>query len=106
MNHVASAEDTLAEAVRVVRTGGRMLLVLEESEPTWLDLALGRYPQAPTRADAVRAMSAKLLAPIRGWPRQPDPMPVRERTILRTRGARVKRREWRGLYLTVELERL
>jgi SAM-dependent methyltransferase len=106
LNHVASIEKTLAEAVRVVRAGGRILLVLEESEPTWLDLVARRYPHARTTADSLRAMRAKLLAAVRGWPLQPDHVHVRERTVRRTRGARVVRREWRGLYLTFELERL
>jgi SAM-dependent methyltransferase len=106
LNHVASVEDTLAEAVRVVRSGGRVLLVLEESEPTWLDLATRRYPHARNAAASVRMIVAKLIAPLRGWPLQPDHIAVRERTIRQTPGARLARREWRGLYLTLELERL
>jgi SAM-dependent methyltransferase len=101
LNHVASVHAVLNEALRVLARGGRLLVVLEDSEPSWSDLLSGGY----SNSGAMRLAILKLLKPTRPWPLQPDHVAVPRRALLSAAGARVLRREWRGLYLTVELEK-
>jgi SAM-dependent methyltransferase len=104
LNHVSSVDAALNEALRVTVPGARSLIVLEDSEPSWSDVLSSAYPGAgPIRS--LRVGISKLLKPARPWPVQRDHIAVSERALLSGPGARVLRREWRGLYLTVELEK-
>jgi len=102
LNHVASPRQAIDEALRVLKPRGRLLAALEDMPPSWSDLRSQAYPHAAGR----RAFVAKLRASVVGWPRQADHVAVAEHLLLRARGSRVQRREWRGAYLTFELEKL
>ena len=104
LNHVSRVDDALAEMVRVLRPGARLLVVLEESEPSWRDLRTGGYPGDGLLARAAAA-ALKLLRPAAARRVQPDHLDVAERVLFDLDGARVASRAWRGLYLTLELEK-
>lgn len=106
LNHASSAEATLAETARVLRPGGRLLLVLEDVEPHWSDLARlpGRRPQ--TLVKKLRSNGS------RPWPVQSDHTAITEAELAEWTAARFKpvARRWavgdaRAPYLMLELER-
>ena len=98
--------DALREAARVLRPGGRLLVVHDDVPPTWSDLFSGRYPSRD-RSERRRLVLRKLRSLVTGWPLQPDHLRIREAQIrrwIRPRLSRV-RRVWIGAYLVYELER-
>jgi SAM-dependent methyltransferase len=106
LNHARHPERVLHEAARVLRPGGRLLLVLEDMAPRWLDLPrlFGVHRDPEARRALVRA---KLLCSlgVREWPIQDDHVRIRERDLRGwiTGRFRVARRAWIGQYLTYEL---
>jgi SAM-dependent methyltransferase len=106
LNHCASPAQALTEMGRVLRDGGRVLLVVEDGEPTWSELAAGvaTHYLIPTRA---RLVGVKLAAPFTGWPTQSDHVAIRNAALTRwTADAfSLLRRWWVGCYLALEYER-
>jgi SAM-dependent methyltransferase len=104
LNHAVDPPRLVAELARVVRPAGRLLIVLDDVEPTWGDVIGGAY--ADERFTSRPALAwQKLRARLRGWPLQPDHLAVAGRDLARwTRLAfRQRRRLWTGRYLTLEL---
>lgn len=102
LNHAAAPERMVDEAARVLRAGGRLLIVLEDMEPTWRDLIGGRYPPGAPHAPSARLR--KLSTTLRPWPLQEDHVRIRERALRRWLRGRFLgvRREWLGVYLGYE----
>jgi SAM-dependent methyltransferase len=94
LNHAADPARMLDEAARVLHPGGKLLLVLEDMEPSWADLRAGHYPPGAT-------VLRKLSTAFRPWPLQEDHLRIREHDLRRwLRGRFVDvRREWLGVYL-------
>jgi SAM-dependent methyltransferase len=104
INHAADPSRLVSEALRVLRPGGRFLIVAEDVEPRWGDLASPGY-----RAGWVplsRAIPDKLAATLgrRPWPVHPEHLRITERelrTWLRD-GFELRRRSWIAGWLTLE----
>jgi SAM-dependent methyltransferase len=106
LNHCARPCEALRQMVRVLRTGGRLVLVLEDPEPTWSELAAGSgaHYLMPSRW---RLAMAKALASWGGWPVQSDHVAIRERDLSRwVSDLGPQKRAWAGCYLALEYERL
>jgi SAM-dependent methyltransferase len=122
LNHVADAERALAEIHRVLRAGGKALLVLEDMEPTWRDVArlavqrLRGTLGLPTGAsvawyqESIGGVQATTLHKLAGrpWPLQPDHLQITDADLAQwlLGRFRTEQRSWRGGYLTFELEKL
>ena len=104
LNHVDNPAQACAEMGRVLRSGGRALLVLEDMRPEFRAVWHGHYRDHRwTRAGT---LWRRALSPLLGWPLQPDHVRIEE-AALRTACAsrfRLARREWKGSYLALELE--
>jgi SAM-dependent methyltransferase len=103
LNHVSEPNRTLREMARVLRRGGRTLIVLEDMPPRWLDFLHGGYPHDGNQR--WRALVLKLRSVLLGWPLQPDHVRIRERDLLSWAAPQfdVALRAWLGAYLTFEL---
>ena len=100
LNHCANPAIALGEMGRVTRDGGRALLILEDGEPTWSELAasVASHYLVPTRT---RLIGAKLAAPLVGWPTQSDHVAIGNRAMTRwTAGAFRLLRRWLGRLLS------
>lgn len=105
LNHCVEPQQSLAELARVLRPGGRCLLVCDDVEPPWRDVVNRSYRDP--RWSHSRLAWEKSKALLLGWPLQPDHLPMRERDIVRwTRDPfRTRYRAWHGSYLAIELTR-
>lgn len=106
LNHAVEPSTLIAELARVVRPAGRVLIVLDDVEPTWGDVMGGAYADERF-ASRPALVWQKLRARVRGWPRQPDHLAIAEIDLARWMGQafRPRRRLWIGRYLTLELSR-
>jgi ubiquinone/menaquinone biosynthesis C-methylase UbiE len=109
LNHVSYPEQVFNEANRVLRSGGRFVVVLEDMPPSWGDIAEGAFPAskvAPGGGDP--SMDYPAHPSGREWPLQTDHLRIRESDIRSwvSQGFEVARREWIGQYLTFVLRKI
>ena len=71
LNHCANPVAALRETARVVRTGGYVLLVLEDGEPLYSEILSGEASHYLIESRA-RLFAAKLTKPLGGWPTRPS----------------------------------
>jgi SAM-dependent methyltransferase len=104
LNHCADPQRSVREIARVLRPGGRCLIVLEEVEPRWRDIMNLSYRdhRSWTRG---RLAWEKSKASLMGWPLQPDHLRINESDVEEwSRGTFSQiYRGWHGSYLTIEL---
>jgi ubiquinone/menaquinone biosynthesis C-methylase UbiE len=120
MNHAAQPDRCIKEMARILKTAGSALVVLEDMEPSWLDVArfaarrlrarLGRnraMTSLPWGQQSTRSLRTTLRhkLPSRQWPLQEDHIRITEQALLSwaQRRLRVYRRLWRGGFLTYEM---
>lgn len=101
LNHLVDGTRGVHEGLRVLRSGGRLVAVLEEMRPAWRDLWTVTGTTLRARG---RVALERLVAMTRPAPLQPDHVAVSERVLTRAMGARVLYRGWTGPYLTVVLK--
>lgn len=106
LNHAAEPARVVGEIARVLRPGGRALVVLDDVEPRWGDIASRAYGDERYRTRRALAWR-KLRAQVAGWPRQADHLPIAEADLRRWAAGRftTPRRLWVGRYFTLELAR-
>jgi SAM-dependent methyltransferase len=105
LNHVSRPAAVIEEMRRILRVGGRLLVVLDDVPPRWVDVMLSR-----TGARGVRGLAGmagrKLLAWWQDWPIQSDHLELTESALARwTVGLERERRAWVGAYLTLEFRK-
>lgn len=104
LNHCLSPQAALRQMLRVTRTGGALLLVLEDVEPGWREALLGPYRDWRGWSPFRLALE-KGRALWRGWPIEKDHVPIAEpqvRAWLADDGT-IIRRAWCGSYLALEI---
>lgn len=121
LNHAADPIACLHEMARVARPSGSLLLVLEDMEPNWIDVArfaegrtrylISRYrapcpagwgqPDVRTTGQTVRSKLA------RRWPLQADHVRIDETALVRAAGKKLRLtgRRWAGGFLTLTFRR-
>jgi ubiquinone/menaquinone biosynthesis C-methylase UbiE len=120
LNHVADPHRCVGQMHRVLKPGGQALVVLEDMEPSWTDVAQKALRSAArwfgVRAAAldwhqpeVSSVARTLLHKMAGkpWPLQPDHVRIDERDFQRWINGcfTVVRRTWKGGYLSYQLAR-
>jgi SAM-dependent methyltransferase len=105
LNHVEKPDAVMSEIERVLRPGGKVLLSLDDVEPTWSDVIDGTY-QDPRFPSHRALLFTKLAAAIKGWLLQPDHLRIREHDLRYwTRAFEWEERAWSGTYLTLVLRK-
>jgi len=100
LNHLVDPALGLAEMARVLRAGGRLVLVLEDVPPRWSDLAAGGSYAVRDAAQRRRLRLRWLWTRLVGQRVQPDHIAIRERDLgAWTAGLELLERRWRGAYL-------
>jgi SAM-dependent methyltransferase len=104
INHAADPASLVREAARVLKPGGRFVLVVEDVEPRWRDLPTRGYRSGWTPVS--RGIRQKLLRQVRlrSWPVHPDHVAITEpelREWLRP-SFDLQRRSWIAGWLTVD----
>jgi SAM-dependent methyltransferase len=107
INHSADPGRLVREALRVLRPRGRLVIVAEDVEPRWRDLARPGYRSGWVPLS--RAIPDKLAATLgrRPWPLHPEHLQTSERQLLAwlRDGFELRRRTWIAGWLTLEAEK-
>jgi ubiquinone/menaquinone biosynthesis C-methylase UbiE len=108
MNHASSPAKVIQEAHRVLREGGRFIVVFEDMEPKWTDLLRMPWRQLATRR-GLRQWAKKLLTDLRfrKWPVQADHVAIDELMLNRWIDGlfEIEKRLWRMPYLGFDLRK-
>lgn len=131
LNHAGDPKGVLDEVARVLRPGGRFLLVVEDMIPTWSDLFDPFFPAAQVydwfyyqephpgkltlldrlrlKLSGIRARFLMVLKLLRGdtWPLQKDHIRLWEKDLQNWTAANFEmiKRKWVEEYLMIELKR-
>jgi len=119
VNHAKNPPQVMHEVARVLRPGGRFLVVLEDMVPRWRDLLDRQFPAEVIVEDVLgcggarhekRARLYLMLKRLRaaGWPLQTDHVRIRESDLLRWIGSEfdVGFRRWAAQFLTFEFRKV
>ncbi len=118
LNHASNPKQVFHEAARVLRPGGKFLVVLEDMIPQWHDFIDPEFPASqvfesffdPEKVSNGKYSRFKLFFRyLRGqWPLQSDHIRIREADILdwTRQDFQVLRRVWMNQFLTFELKKL
>ena len=106
LNHCADPVAALRDMARVVRSGGAVLVVLEDGEPSYSEILSGAASHYLIGSRA-GLMAAKLSKPFGGWPTQTDHVAIDEAMLDRATAGSLElaRRWWAGCYLALEYRR-
>lgn len=104
INHAAEPSKLVAEAHRVLRPGGRLIVVAEDVEPRWPDLARRDYRSGwvpPRRAARDKLAAATRRRP---WPVLFEHVRITERELRSwlDEGFELARRSWPAGWLTLD----
>jgi ubiquinone/menaquinone biosynthesis C-methylase UbiE len=105
LNHARRPDVFMTELRRVLRPGGRCLLVLEDMQPRWRDI-ISMAGTSSTRRGFPRYAKHKALTSmgIRQPEVQPDHLRISERELKRwCKGFELRERSWAGSYLSIDL---
>jgi SAM-dependent methyltransferase len=109
LNHVADPDRAVAEAARVVRPGGLVLLVQEDQEPEVREMGtIGFWRGRLVWGIRTVLQKARLALERQPWPLQSDHVRITDAQAARWSGSglRVAGRRWIGGYLTFELRKV
>lgn len=118
LNHAKRPQPVIQEVARVLRPGGRFLVVLEDMVPRWRDLLDRKFPANVIVDDVFniqmtserRARQYLILQRLRrrDWPLQSDHLRIREADLLTwmTGHFDLLCRRWATQFLTLEFERV
>lgn len=118
LNHASEPKLVLGEVARVLRPGGRVLLVLEEMIPQWLDIGNPKFSAKSVFNSFFNSTySRKPLPRLRlllkflkreDWPLQTDHVRILESEIKEWTGQNFEiiQRVWVNQYLTFELKKI
>lgn len=113
LNHVRDPQRCIEEMVRVLKPGGKALVIVEDVPPGWYDLLIDTARRMTARMSGIRleaglpwplaiAFKSKLTG---DWPIQPDHVRLLEPELIHwfEKGMQVRRRRWLASALTYEL---
>lgn len=106
LNHASEPGTVMQEAARVLRPGGRLLLVLDDVPPSWRDVVVGQRPEQPP-AERLLIGLRKMAWTVTGVPLQSDHLRISEAEIAGWSRPTLTRvgRTWVGDYLVDEFEK-